>query len=56
MDDNLEMDKFNEKMTEGIESDDCEEKESLPRNIGNYINGHVRRTIGFPLEAPNITH
>ena len=38
------------------ESDDYEEKQSLPRNIGSFINGHIRRTIGFALSAPNVTH
>ena len=38
------------------ESDDYEEKQSLPRNIGSFINAHIRRTIGFALSAPNVTH
>ena len=55
MNNNLEMDKHNE-VAEGTEDNDSEEKESLPRNIGSYINGHIRRTIGFALSAPNVTY
>ena len=28
----------------------------MPYNIGCFINGHIRRTIGFALSAPNVTH
>ena len=59
---NLEMDNKNKNCdSEGYEekqsdSGEYEEKQSLPRNIGSFINGHIRRTIGFALSAPNVTH
>ena len=28
----------------------------MPRNIGSYINSHIRRTIGFALSAPDVTY
>ena len=56
MSNNLEMDKHNDNLGDKAEVDDCQEKEGLPSNIGSYINGHIRRTIGFALSAPNVTY
>ena len=62
MNSNLEMDKKNDKGDCGEyeekkgDSGEYEEKQSLHRNIGSFINGHIRRTIGFALSAPNVTH
>ena len=53
---NLEMDNDSDEKETRDESDDYEEKQSLPRNIGSFINAHIRRTIGFALSAPNVTH
>ena len=50
------MDEDTDKIAERGESGDCEETQTLPRNIGSFINGHIRRTIGFALSAPNVTH
>ena len=56
MSDNLKMDKRKVVIAEKADVDDCDQKENLPQNIGSYINGHIRRTIGFALSAPNVTH
>ena len=56
MNGNLDMDEDTDKIAERGESGDCEETQTLPRNIGSFINGHIRRTIGFSLSAPNVTH
>ena len=49
------MDRDSDKKEERGESD-CEETQSFRRNIGSFINGHIRRTIGYALSAPNVTH
>ena len=41
------MDKDSDEKERKDESDDYEETQSLPRNIGSFINGHIRRTIDF---------
>ena len=56
MNKNLEMDKRNETMADDAGIHDLDRKEQMPRNIGSFINGHIRRTIGFALSAPDVTY
>ena len=56
MNKNLQMDKRNETIADGADIDELDRKEHMPRNIGSYINGHIRRTIGFALSAPDVTY
>ena len=56
MNKNLEMDQLNEIIADDNDVDEFDRKEQMPRNIGTYINQHIRRTIGFALSAPNVTH
>ena len=56
MNKNLEMDQLNEVIADDNDVDEFDRKEQMPRNIGTYINQHIRRTIGFALSAPNVTN
>ncbi|MEL7307595.1 MAG: AAA family ATPase, partial [Pseudomonadota bacterium] len=53
---NLTMDQRNEIIEDETDVEECEQKEHMPRNIGSYINSHIRRTIGFALSAPDVKH
>ena len=55
MNENLKMDQRNDIIEDETDVEDCDRKEPMPRNIGSYINGHIRRTIGFALSAPDVT-
>ena len=54
MNENLKMDQRNDIIEDETDVEDCDRKEHMPRNIGLYINSHIRRTIGFALSAPDI--
>ena len=56
MNKNLKMDQRNEVIEDETDVDEFDRKENMPRNIGTYINGHIRRTIGFALSAPDVTY
>ena len=56
MNENEKMDQHNDLTDDETSVDDCDRKENMPRNIGTYINGHIRRTIGFALSAPDVTY
>ena len=56
MKENLKMDQHNDLAPDDSNVDDCDRKKNMPRTIGSYINGHIRRTIGFALSAPDVKH
>ena len=56
MNENLKMDQRNDIIEDETDVEDCDRKEPIPRNIGSYINSHIRRTIGFALSAPDVTY
>ena len=50
------MDQHNEIIADESDVDEFDRKENIPPIIGTYINGHIRRTIGFILSAPDFTY
>ena len=50
------MDQRNEIREDETDVQECDQKEHMRRNIGSYINSHIRRTIGFALSAPGVTY
>ena len=56
MKENSKIDQHNDLAPDESNVDDCDRNENMHRTIGSYINGHIRRTIGFALSAPDVKH